>query len=203
MKLYGFAFSPNSRRAELTLAELGVEYEFLHVDLAKGEQRTDAFLSLNPNGKVPVLVDGDFTMSESNAIALYLAAKFPEKELGGRTLVETAEITKWMFFNAAHLSASGARIFAHTVLLPEAQRNPAEVELARKELGRCLGLVDQHLGGREWMVGERFSLADVALASNVHFAMTGLRVDLGAHPNVQRWIGRVMNRPTWAKVYGS
>jgi glutathione S-transferase len=203
MKLYGSPFSPNSRRAELCLAELEVDYEFLHVDLAKGEQRTEAFLALNPNGKVPVLIDGDFTITESNAIAVYLAAKYPERGLGGRSPMETAEISKWMFFNAIHLSAAGGRAFAHTVLLPEAQRNAAEAEAARKELGRCLAIVEQNLTTREWLAGSTFSLADVAMSTNAYFAMTALRIDFSKYPAVQAWLGRMMSRPAWIKVYGT
>lgn len=201
MKLHGFAFSPNSRRAELGLAEYGVDYTIETVDLQKGAQFSPEFRALNPNAKVPVLEDGDTVLFESNAILFYLAAKFPERKLEGTTPSDKAEVAKWMFFNTAHLGPSGAQLFAHTVMLPEDKRIAAVAENARTELHRCLGVVDQTLSNREYLAGA-FSIADLCMAPNVHFVSKTLRIDLEQHPAVKAWLGRVSERPSWKKVYG-
>src|SRR5262245_10204350 len=113
MKLYGFPMSPNSRRAQLVLEELGLAYEYVTVDLMTGAQKKPEYLALNPNGRVPTLVDGEFVLWESHAIGEYLAEKHPTKRLGGSSPAERGEIGKWTYLNAAHFGPAFARVFAH------------------------------------------------------------------------------------------
>lgn len=120
--------SPNTKRAMLGLEEAGLDYEHVPVDLMSGEHKGEAYRGLNPTARVPTLVDGDFHLWESNAILEYAAALAPGKRLGGENPREKAEIARWMFMGAAHLSPNVARIFAHTIRLPEDQRNPKIVE---------------------------------------------------------------------------
>jgi glutathione S-transferase len=190
--------SPNTRRALFGLEEHGVPYTFVSVDLMAGEQRSAAYLALNPTGRVPTLVDGDYVLWESNAILEYLAAKHPEKELGPRSPGEAGEIGRWMFMNAAHLSPSMARIFAHTIRLPEDQRIPRLVEEARADVARSLKGLEAGLAGREHLAG-RFTIADIALAPPLSIAGM-LGVDLAPYPGVAEWAKRVTSRPAWQKV---
>lgn len=198
IELHGFPMSPNTRRVRLMLEELAVPYEFVAVDLMSGAHRGEAFKALNPTMRVPALVDGEVKLWESNAIVLYLAEKMPERRLAGDGAVERAEVAKWMFMNAAHLSPAIARIFAHTIRLPEDQRLPRIVEESRAEVARCLGPLDAQLAGKDFILG-RFTAADVALAPTLSAAPM-LQIDLSPTPNVKAWMARMSERPAWKKT---
>jgi glutathione S-transferase len=200
LTLHGFPMSPNTRRALLMLAECDAPHELVTVDLMAAEHRGDAYLALNASGRVPTLVDGDLVLWESNAILGYLAEKFADKHLGGETAADRAEIARWMFMNAAHLSPSLARVFAHTIRLPEDQRLPRIVEEARTDIGRSLRALERRLTGREHL-GERFSIAEVSIAPSLTIAPM-LGVDLATYPSVASWMDRIAARAAWKKVYG-
>ena len=190
--------SPNTRRALFGLEEHGAPYGFVPVDLMKGEQKSPAYLALNPTGRVPTLVDGDFVLWESNAILEYLAALHPDKKLGGQSPRDTGEISRWMSMNAAHLSPNVARIFAHTIRLPEDQRIPRLVDDARAEVDRCLRAVAGRLTAREYLV-DRFSLAEIAIAPTLSAAPM-LGIELARFPTVAEWMTRIASRPAWQKA---
>lgn len=198
LELHGFPMSPNTRRARIMLEELEVPYSLVVVDLMKGEQRSDAYRALNPTARVPTLVDGDLRLWESNAIVLYLAEKHPDRKLAGDGPAERAEVARWMFMNAAHLSPNVARIFAHTIRLPEDQRIPRLVEEARAEVARSLAPLDAQLTGKEWLLG-RFTVADVAVAPSLAAAPM-LGIDLDRTPAVAAWMKRMAERPAWKKT---
>jgi glutathione S-transferase len=199
LKVHGFPMSPNTRRALFALEELPEPYEFVPVDLMAGEHKKAAYLALNPTGRVPALVDGDFVLWESNAIVEYLAARAPEKKLGPRSPREVGEIARWMYMNAAHLSPNVARIFAHTIRLPEDQRIPRLVDEARVEVDRSLRALAERLAGREYLV-DRFSIAEIAIAPTLGAAPM-LGIDLGRFPAVAAWMKRVTERPAWIKIH--
>jgi glutathione S-transferase len=200
LKVHGFRMSPNTRRALFALEEVGVPYELVVVDLMAGEQKSPGYLALNPTGRVPTLVDGDFVLWESNAILEYVAALHPEKKLGGQSPRDAGEIARWTFMNAAHLSPNVARIFSHTIRLPEDQRIPRLVTEARDEVDRSLRAMAARLEGREYLV-DRFSLAEIALAPTLSAAPM-LGIDLGRFPAVAAWMQRITGRPAWKKVNG-
>ena len=202
MVLHGFPMSPNTRRALLALEEVSAEYRLEPVDLMTGAQKSEAYRKLNPTGRVPTLVDGEMVLWESNAILVYLAEKFPDRLFGGKSAVERAEVARWMFMNASHLSPALARIFAHTIRLPEDQRLPRIVDESRAEVDRSLKALELHLKdtGRDYLVGP-FGIADLSVAPSLAFGpMLGLSFD--AYPAVAAWLGRVQGRPSWKKVYG-
>jgi glutathione S-transferase len=201
MKLYGFPMSPNSRRAQLTLEELGLPYEYVTVDLMTAAQKAPEYLAVNPFGRVPTLVDGDFTLWESHAILEYLVAKHPESGLGPKTPVERGDISRWMFLNAAHFGPANAAIFAHTIRLPEDQRIPKLAENGKIEGNRILGVMNAALEGKTFLVGERLTIADLSIAPAVMFAPM-LGFDLSAYPNVAAWIERLKARPAFKKAMG-
>ena len=121
MKLYGFG-PTRSLRALWGLKELGVEFEFIPVNLQAGEHRRPEFLDINPAGKVPVLIDGDLVLTESAAIVLYLAEKYPEKGLMPPKLEQRAQVYRWVMFAMTELEQPLWRITKHTFLLPEGKR---------------------------------------------------------------------------------
>jgi glutathione S-transferase len=190
--------SPNTRRALFALEEVGEPYEFVPVDLMSGEHKRPEYMALNPTARVPTLVDGDFVLWESNAILEYLAARFPERRLGPASPREAGEIARWTFMNAAHLSPNVARIFAHTIRLPEDQRIPRLVDEARGEVDRSLKAIEGRLEGREHLI-DRFSLAEIAIAPTLAAAPM-LGIDLLRFPAVAAWMKRIGGRPAWQKI---
>jgi glutathione S-transferase len=201
MRLHGFPMSPNTRRAQLGLEEAAIEYELVPVDLMSGEQRSETYRALNPTARVPALVDGDFILWESNAILEYVAALRPEKMLGPVNARERAELSRWMFMNAAHLSPAVAHIFAHTLRLPEDQRIPKLVENGRAEIARCLEPFNTRLAVGSEFILDRLTIADLSIAPVLTIApMLGL--DLSIYPHVVEWQSRLASRPSWKKIYG-
>jgi glutathione S-transferase len=199
LKLHGFPMSPNTRRALFGLEEYGEAYELVVVDLMAGAQKSPAYLALNPTGRVPTLVDGDLVLWESSAILEYLAARHPDAGLGPKSARDVAEIARWMYMGAAHLSPNVARIFAHTIRLPEDQRIPRLVDEARVEVDRSLRALAGRLEGREYLLGP-FSIAEIALAPTLGAAPM-LGIDLGRFPAVADWMKRITARPAWKKIH--
>jgi glutathione S-transferase len=193
--------SPNTKHAMFGLEEAGLPYEVVTVDLMSGEQKGDAYRGLNPTARVPTLVDEDFVLWESNAILEYVAALAPAKRLGGENAKERAEIARVTFMTAAHLSPAVARIFAHTIRLPEDQRNPKIVEESRAEVDRSLIALDGFLKGSEFLACGRFTIADLAVFPVLANAGM-LRIDLAQYPEVTAWTLRMGQRAAWKKIDG-
>jgi glutathione S-transferase len=169
MRLYEFA-PTRSIRARWVLQELGVPFEATTVDLRKGEHRRPEFLALNPAGKLPVLVDGDVVLTESIAIVLYLAEKYPEGQLLPRDLAARAQAYRWLLFAATELEQPLWRISKHVALYPEKRRLPEEVVNAANDLREAAAVLEQHLDGREFVAGDAVSVADFALAYTLDWA---------------------------------
>jgi glutathione S-transferase len=192
MRLYDCLDSGNGYKARLLLAHLGQPYDWTPLDIDRGETRTPEFLAINPNGRVPTLVLDDGTaLPESDAILWYLAEGthfLPDARLG------RAQVLQWMFFEQySHepYVATPRYIVRH---LPA--DHPRRAELPdRLDKGRAaLGVMETHLAKRAWLVGDRYTIADVALYAYTHVAdEAGL--DLGPSPSVRRWLERVAAQP--------
>ena len=169
MKLYGFG-PTRSLRAQWALNELDAEFEFIPVNLLAGEHKHPNFLRLNPAGKVPVLVDGDLIIPESAAIVLYLADKFPEKGLLPADLGQRAHVYRWIMFAVTELEQPLWRITRHTVIYPQDKRLPAEIALAREEFLAMAAVLDAHLAGRQFVVGDHITAADCVTAYLIDWA---------------------------------
>ncbi len=152
MKLYEFA-PTRSIRVRWMLQELGVDFEAVTVNLAAGEHRRPEFLKLNPAGKVPVLVDDDFVLTESVAIVLYLAEKYPHKGLVPTDLKQKAQVNCWLLFAVTELEQPLWRIARHTALYPEHLRLTAEVSLARQDFTDMATVMEEYMQGRKFIVG--------------------------------------------------
>src|SRR6266481_7332948 len=143
MKLYEFP-PTRSIRARWTLQELGVGFESVTVNMITGEHRRPEFLKINPAGKLPVLVDGDLVLTESVAIVLYLADKYPENGLLPADLTGRAQVNRWLLFAATELEQPLWRISRHTALYPEDKRLPGDVALASEEFRAMAGVLERH-----------------------------------------------------------
>jgi len=192
MRLYEFG-PTRSLRVRWTLQELGVDFEAISVDLVAGAHRRPEFLALNPAGKLPVLVDGDRVLTESVAIVLYLAEKYPAEGWIPRDLGERAQLYRWLLFTATELEQPLWRIARHTSLYPEDRRLPGDVALAREEFGAMASVLDAHMQGRHYVVGERVTVADLVLAYTLDWA-TEVQL-LGGLPVLQTYMLRMYDRP--------
>lgn len=192
VKLYEFA-PTRSIRARWTLQELGVDFESVVVNLAAGEGRSPEFLKLNPAGKLPVLVDGDLVLIESVAIALYLADKYPEKGLIPRDLAGRAQVIQWSLFAATELEQPLWRIARHTVVYPEEKRLPADIPLAAEEFRSMADVLERHMQGRQFVVGDSVTVADFVVAYTLDWADEDKQLD--GFPELKAYMHRMYARP--------
>jgi len=193
MKLYGFG-PTRSLRALWGLRELGLEFEFIPVNLQAGEHQKPEYLALNPAGKVPVLVDGELVIPESAAIVLYLAEKYPEKGLMPKSLAERAQVYRWIMFAMTELEQPLWRMAKHTFLYPEHKRLPQDIELAREDFLAMAAVLERHMEGRQFIVGNRISAADCVTAYLMDWANE--RQLLDGLPNLKAYLQRMYARST-------
>lgn len=169
MKLYEFA-PTRSIRARWILQELGVDFEAVSINLAAGEHRKAEFLELNPAGKVPVLVDEDLLLTESVAIVLYLAEKYPDRGFIPSDPQLRAELYRWVLFAVTELEQPLWRIARHTTLYAEQDRLPKDVILARRDFLPMAAVLERHMTGRTYVVGDRVSAADFVIGYTLDWA---------------------------------
>jgi glutathione S-transferase len=201
MQLYNANFSPNCLRVRAVIHELGLPVEITDVDVHGGGNRTPEFLKHNPNAKVPVLVDGDFTLWESRAINAYLAGLDPERRLYPEDAKARAIVDQWSYWQAIHLGPSSQRLTFERVLKKRFGRGEPNEELIAtemKETTKLLGVLDECLTGQRWVAGE-LSIADFALASTLTMrAEAGITLEeLG---NVRGWLDRLESREAWKEA---
>ncbi|MDY7789281.1 glutathione S-transferase family protein [Burkholderia ubonensis] len=192
MKLYGFA-GTRSQRALWGLKELDADFEFISVNLLEGEHKRPEFLRLNPAGKVPVLVDGDLVIPESAAIVLYLADKYPQKALLPVDLAARAQAYRWVMFAVTELEQPLWRITRHTMLYPPDKRLPADIALAREDFVNMAAILDRHLDGRAFIVGDTLTVADCVTVYLIDWANELKLID--AFPQLQAYLERLYARP--------
>ena len=172
IKLYGM---PKTRSTRITwaLEEVGAEYQYISVNLVKGEGQSPEFLALNPAGKVPVLVDAELVLTESAAICTYLGDRFPETGLVPRPgTAERAQYDQWCFFVLTELEQPLWTIGKHKFALPEERRVPEIKETAIWEFSRAASILAKGLAGKEYLVGGRFTMADLLAAHTLTWART-------------------------------
>ena len=179
LKLYGGARTRASI-VQWYLEELGVPYEFVMLDLSAGEHRQPAYLAINPIGKVPAIVDGDFQLWESGAILFYLAHKYGKIPSSPE---EQAKINQWILFGNATL---GPGIFV------EASRE--------REMPKLMTPLNQILEKQPFLLGDEFSVVDVAVGSILGYIPMMLKLDLSAYPAVVDYIKRLSERPAFQKA---
>jgi GST-like protein len=198
LEIHAFA-TPNSVKVAIAAQEMGLPHSLVPVDLRQGEQRSDAFLALNPNGKVPVLIDrspasdADVVLSESAAILVYLAEKTgqllpidPERR---------GKVFEQLFF---HASAASPAFLLEMRKAPEGDARTA----ARKEVERVLGVLDGALQRHPYVAGDAYTIADIA-----HFGWIwrhqAFGADLAPFPAVKRWHDEILSRPAVAAAITS
>jgi glutathione S-transferase len=192
MKLYEFP-PTRSIRARWTLQELGVEFDSEVIDMIAGAHRSPEFLAINPAGKLPVLVDGDLTLTESAAIVLYLCDKYAHKGLLPTDIPRRAEVYRWLLFAVTELEQPLWRIARHTSIYDESDRLAQEVELAKRDFLAMAAVLERHLENRRYLVEPSFSAADIVCGYTLDWAN---EIDLLAElPRSKEYMQRLYQRP--------
>ena len=197
LQIYG---NPRSRamRCLWMLEEMGEPYQLIEKSTRTDELQSAEYLSLNPNARIPTLVDGDLVLWESMAINLYLAQKYegPMHSVGPTVLGLAAQ---WSFWAMLELEGLLLELLNHRAVLPEFARDPSYAERDELLLRKPLGVLNNSLRGRDHLAGGNFTVADLNVASILAWGKMA-RLDLSAHPDVARWLDSCLTRPAYGRV---
>lgn len=199
IKVYGVPLS-RTFRPLWALEEIGVEYENVPVNFLTDAKKPQ-YLAINPNGRIPALVDGDLTLFESMAINLYLARKY-DGGLQPKSADDDARAVQWSFWAMTELEPHLLKMLQHRVMLPEDQRDASEAEAGQTALQAPLGVLDGALADRAYLLGDSFSIADLNVASVLSWAIF-VGLDLSGFARVKAWFEACMGRPAAARARGS
>jgi glutathione S-transferase len=200
MKLYGFPASPNTWKVRALAAHLKIPLELEFVDLTKGAQFAPAYVEVNPGGRTPTLVDGDFTLWESNAILQYLANGTPLLPSDRRKL---ADVTRWQCWLLAHWGAQACQPLTFERLVKKfvnlGPPDQAVCAKATEAFNKEAKLLDAHLAKHKYLVGDALTIADFAVAAPLFYAKDA-ELPLGSYPNLRSWFERVAALPCWRET---
>lgn len=205
LTIYGIAAS-RAVRPLWAATELGLDFVHVPLRYQEGATRSAAFRSLNPNGHIPVLVDarpeGEVVLWESMACTLYLARHHGRPDgvgISPATPAEDAQALRWSFWTVSELEKDALTVLMHRRAMPEAERKPELAAAAEKRLAVPLAVLEGELQaaqarGDAWLAGERFTVADLCVASVLAWAMPAREL-LAAHPLSAEWLQRCLARP--------
>ncbi|MBU2648402.1 glutathione S-transferase family protein [bacterium] len=186
IKLYGSKMT-SAFRCHLLLKEMGVPFEEVPIDLSKGEHKSEAFLKLNPNGKVPCMVEGDFILWESMAINRYLTHKY-QPALLGNSPEQAALIDQWSYWAILSVQPHLFNLFL--------SKEAAIIEQSKAALSPMHQILDNHLAGKTYMLGDNFTLADINVGSVILVNML-VKNDISAFSNIGQWVQTLFARPSF------
>lgn len=192
IKLYGHELSGNCYKVQLLLSLLAVEYQYVRVDLLNGEHNSPEFMKLNPFKQVPVLVDDDFVLQDAQAILVYLARRYGNKQWLPAEAELESRVMRWLFVAASEIrqGPESARLF---YLLNVESIN---IEVARQKSMFILDRIEQHLTEREWLELGHPTIADIAVFPYVALVSDG-KISLDKYSQVRAWIGRIRGLPNF------
>ena len=197
IKIFG-SHKSSARRCFWCLEEAELKYEAVSVDMREREHKSPEYLKINPNGKVPALVDGDVRLFESMAINFYIGDAY-KQSLIGSTSRERAPIRQWSFWSLAELQPPLIEAFIQLVFVPEDKRDMDKVSKALEKAKVHLATLNSHLESTSYLVSNRFTLADLNTASVVEINQN-INNDLGEFPHVEKWLKAVQERPAYQRL---
>ncbi len=199
MKLYHHPLSPNCRKVLTVVNHLGLDLEMEVVDILKGKQRDPEFLAINPNGKVPALVDGELSLWESNAVMSYLAGKAEKNDLWPPDM-RRYDIMRWMYWEQAHWSRGTSTLIGEYVFksMRGEEPDPERVAEGEAEFSKYASVLNNHLEGKTWLVGDGLTLADFAVGALMTYAVPA-RYPLDDFPHINAWYARLEEQEAWQK----
>jgi glutathione S-transferase len=193
LRIWGRLSSINVRKVVLCAQVLGVPFERIDAGLSYGVVNTPDYRAKNPNGLVPLLEDGDFTLWESNAIVRYLFAR-EASPLYPQDLQRRADAERWMDWQQTTLNPAGSPGFKQLIRTPEAQRDPAVVAASVAATEPLFAQLDEHLARQPFMAGDALTMADIPIACEVH-RWWGLPLPRPAWPHLERWYAQWLALP--------
>jgi glutathione S-transferase len=196
LRIYGVART-RAFRALWIAEELGLAYAHLPVEIGDAGARTPEFLALNPNGRLPLIADGNFVLSESLAITLYLAKKYARGTLYPAALDAEARAWQWSFWAIAEVDRPVNIWSLHAVRLPPAERNAALRDEALKVLAAPFKVLDRAVAENAFLLGPDFTVADLNVAAVISRAAD---MDLASWPHLKNWLSRCLDRPAARKA---
>lgn len=197
IKIYGSPWS-SARRVYWTLEEASVAYERQPLNMQAKEHRAEAYLKINPNGKVPCIIDGDFVLWESMAINWYLAEKY-KPTLLGKTPEEKGLVNQWSYWAILELQKPLVDILIQTMFVPEDKKDHALLSKAKQDILPFMRTLDQGLAHKKYLVANDFTLADLNAASVVHINSM-VQNDISEFKNVSAWMQLLTERSAFKKV---
>ncbi|KIP03189.1 hypothetical protein PHLGIDRAFT_31921 [Phlebiopsis gigantea 11061_1 CR5-6] len=203
--LYTHKSGPNGWKVAYVLEELGLTYESIYLDFQSGEHKAAAYTKYNPNGRIPAIIDhknGDFTLWESDAIILYLVDKYdPEHTISAAADADKYLQLQWLFFQASGQGPYFGQAAWFSLFHPE--KIPSAQERYKNEILRVFSVLEEVLSKREWLVGDKPTVADISFIPWNNFAISGLLpgVELAEkYPALLAWHGKLTSRPAVKKV---
>ncbi len=203
MKVYADPITVNCRKVIAGLDFIGAPYELVHVDYFKGEQKSPAYLAINPNASIPALVDGELVLWESNAILQYAADKTGNDRAYPKDLATRADINRWLLWEAANWFPACYVFLIENCVKPLLGGAPDAQVLAAQaaQFHKLAGILDARLAGRRWLTGDSPTIADIAVAAPMHLH-GWQRLPLNDHPHLRRWMFDDVERlPSWDKTW--
>ncbi|MFM0038781.1 glutathione S-transferase family protein [Paraburkholderia strydomiana] len=201
MKLY-YAETLAPRKACAVAKYLGLQIDYVFVDLRKGEQTRPDYLAINPNGKVPSLVDGEKNLWEADAILCHLAQR-AESGLWPRSAQQQIDVVRWLSWNSQHLYRQGGSLYFEHLVKPWiglGEPEPSTVAQAQGFFRQHASLLDQHLKGRKWLLGNDLSIADFSVAVTLPYAKSAA-MPVDEFPEVQRWHDQLNAFDAWRNPF--
>lgn len=197
MDFYTNPLSANCRKVDAVAKQLGIELNTIQVDLGAGGGQTPEYLAINPNGKVPALVDGDVKLWESNAIQCYLATK-TDNDLWPKSNLRY-DIMRWQAWELAHFGAAVRELSYERMIkriIGAGEADAARCEVLDGNFERHAKVLDDHLDGKRYLVNDQLTVADFCVASSLTYATpAGLKLD--RFPNIKRWLSALDEQPGW------
>ena len=204
LTFYTFPPSMNCRKVQAVINYLDIEVETQVVDLSKGKTREREYLALNPNGRLPALKDGDFILWESGAICQYLVEAYGDNRLWASDARTRADITRWTCWQLAHWQpAAGALIWEHVAkpYFGAGEPDPAQIDKGTEQFHVVAGVLDKHLAGRRFIVGDGVTLADIAIGAALMYTKEA-RLPLEPYLNIRAWSARLDEVEGWKASAG-
>jgi glutathione S-transferase len=200
--LHVFPSSPRAAKVIALVDHLKLDCEFRTIDLFKGEQQRPEFAALNPNQRMPVLEEDGFVLWESNAILQYLASKRPELGLWPTDARNQADVSRWSNWESAHWTPACAIVAFERVvkkLSGQGEPNPAEVARGEELIERFGSVLNGHLRGRQWLLGDTLTIADFTVGAPLMMAEAG-NYPIADFTEIARWYRALGTLPAWKKA---
>ena len=194
LQIWGRMSSINVKKVVWTAQELGLDFDRHEAGGVHGVVKTPTYMALNPNSQIPTLQDGEYVLWESNVVTRYLCAKHSAGNFYPDNLEERFDAERWMEWQQTRVNPASRDGFWHLVRLPEAERDHALVAKSNAAVEPLMAILDAHLATRRFMVGDRFTMADIPLGCEVQ-RWFGLPQAREKRPHIERWYSALLARP--------